>query len=169
MLQRAFLNPATRLSSYCSSRCLKAASAVLFMVLLTLSAWAAEKTAPRLLYPGFPPLEKTEAFKQYQLRPKGDLSKLVYLIDRFAQSDIEIIYEGLHVPSRPAAAVAKWFLSRNYKKQTPGEWIYQWCNRTIPNGRLVLVKLPDGSTLPGRDVLFNELAALEAAEKKTPA
>ena len=139
------------------------------LALFAATGGAAEKAASHSLYPGFPPLEKTEAFKQYRLRPKSDLSRLVYLIDRFAQSDIEIIYEGLHVPSRPAAAVAKWFLSRNYKKQTPGEWIYQWCNRTIPNGRLVLVKLPDGSTRPGRDVLFNELAALEAAEKNPPA
>ena len=157
------MEPLVSSRPFSPSRCLKILVVCLSLALTAVNVWAAGNP----LYAGFPALETSEAFKQYQLRPKSDLSKLVYLIDRFAQSKVEIIYEGLHVPAPPAAAVAKWFLARNYKKQTPSQWIYQWCNTTIPNSRLILVKLPDGKTVPGRTVLFNELAALEAAEKET--
>src|SRR5437868_6872523 len=49
------------------------------------------------LPPGFVPLKDSVAFQQYQRRPKSDLSKLLFLIDRFSQTDIEIIYEGFHL------------------------------------------------------------------------
>ncbi|MBP9866087.1 MAG: hypothetical protein KBC91_06770 [Candidatus Omnitrophica bacterium] len=121
-----------------------------------------------ILYEGFQPLAESMAYRQYQRRTKSDLSRLVFLIDRFAQSKVEIIYDGFHFPASQAAGVARWFLSRNYKKQTPEQWIYQWCNTTVPRGKIILVKLPDGSTELGREVLLGELAALEAVEKTTP-
>ena len=141
-------------------------------------AWSAELAAvPSMpppsvsqktnLYDGFQPLGESMAYRQYQRRPKNELSKLLFLIDRFAQSKVEIIYDGFHFPAAKAAGMARWFLSRNYKKQTAEEWIFQWCNTTVPRGKIILVKLPDGSTELGREVLLGELAALERLEKKT--
>jgi len=134
------------------------------------AGWCAEPTEvkPALaatrktnLYEGFQPLAESVAYKQYQRRPKSDLSKLLFLIDRFGQSKVEIVYDGFHFPAAQAAGVARWFLSRNYKKQTPEQWIFQWCNTTVPRGKIILVKLPDGSTELGREVLLGELSALE--------
>ncbi len=116
------------------------------------------------LYEGFQPLEQSMAYRQYQRRAKNNLSKLLFLIDRFAQSKVEIIYDGFHFPAPQAAGVARWFLARNYKQQSPKEWIYQWCNTTIPRGKLILVKLPDSSIELGREVLLGELSALERVE-----
>jgi len=128
---------------------------------------AAVPAAPKQhLYEGFPPLAESRAFLQYQRRPKNDLSRLLFLIDRFGQSKVEIIYDGFHFPAFQAAGVARWFLARNYKKQTPEQWIFQWCNTTIPRGKIILVKLPDGSTELGREMLLGELAALERLEKE---
>ena len=115
------------------------------------------------LPPGFLPLKESNAFQQYQRRPKNDLSKLIFLVDRFTQTDIEIIYEGFHLPAAKAAGIARWFLGRNYRRETPSAWIYQWCNKTVPNGKLIMVKFSDGTVRLGREVLFEELAALEAA------
>jgi len=126
---------------------------------------APEKNRTKPFYEGFPELSESRAYKQYQRRQKSDLSKLLFLIDRFAQSKVEIIYDGFHFPSAQAAGMARWFLSRNYNKQTPEEWIYQWCNTTVPRGKLILVKLPDGSTELGREVLLSELAALKELEE----
>jgi hypothetical protein len=106
------------------------------------------------LYEGFQPLAESRAFLQYQRRPKNDLSKLLFLIDRFGQSKVEIVYDGFHFPAAQAAGVARWFLARNYKKQTPEQWIFQWCNTTVPRGKIILVKLPDGSTYDGRVMLL---------------
>lgn len=118
---------------------------------------------------GFQRLEESAAYRQYLHRPQNDLSKLIFLIDRFAQARVEIIYDGFHFPAPQAAGVARWFLARNYKKQTPEEWIYQWCNQTVPRGNLVLVKMPDGSVELGRQVLLDELAALERLQSSPAA
>ncbi len=129
-------------------------------------ALAAASTPPPVekpLPPGFLPLKESSAFRQYQLRPKNDLSKLIFLIDRFTQTDIEIIYEGFHLPAVKAAGIARWFLGRNYRHETPSEWIYLWCNKTVPNGKLIMVKFSDGTVRLGREILFDELAELEKA------
>ncbi len=115
------------------------------------------------VYAGFLPLKDSPAFQQYLRRPKNDLSRLIYLLERFGQSDVEIIYEGFHLPAAKAAPIARWFLGRNYRHEPPSQWIYQWCNKTIPNGKLILVKFSDGTVRLGREVLFEELAALEKA------
>lgn len=136
-------------------------------------AWSAPPAAVELippvprkanLYAGFQSLANSAAYRQYQHRPKSDLSKLLFLIDRFAQAKVEIIYDGFHFKTTQVVGMVRFFLSRNYNKQTPEQWIYQWCNTTVPRGKIILVKLPDGSTQLGREVLFGELAALEELE-----
>lgn len=124
----------------------------------------ADAAAPEgVSHAGFIALKDSSAYQQYQRRPKSDLSRLLYLIERFGQSEIEVIYEGFHLPAAKAAPIARWFLGRNYRRETPAEWIYKWCNKTVPNGELILVKFPDGTVRLGREVLFEELAVLEKA------
>ena len=108
----------------------------------------------------FSPLKESKAYQQFVLRPVSDFSKLAYLIDRFMDSDLEIVYDGHYYKAPFAARVARWFLARNYKKQTPEEWIMQWCNASVPEGNLIWVKLPNGKFRLSREILLDELHAL---------
>lgn len=104
---------------------------------------------------------ESPAYQQFKLRPTSDSSKLIYLIDRFGAIKLQIIYNSHYFSAPFAANVARWFLSRNYKNQTPHEWIMQWCNSSVPEGNLIWVKLPNGKFRLSRDVLIEELKNLE--------
>ncbi len=118
------------------------------------------------LYPGFSSIEESRAFTRYTKRSKSDQSKLLYLIDRFADASIEIEYGGYFFPAPMSANFARFFLAHYYKGQSPQEWIEQWCTYTIHSRQLVHVRLPDGSLVPGGQVLQDELEALERAISK---
>ena len=94
------------------------------------------------LYPGFPSMRDSEAYTALKKRPLSDHSKLVYLIDRFQEADIEILYDGYYFKPPIAAQVARWFLKRYYKDETPRQWIMRWCNQTIFKNELIWVKFP---------------------------
>ncbi|MDP3919821.1 MAG: hypothetical protein Q8R76_03330 [Candidatus Omnitrophota bacterium] len=110
---------------------------------------------------GLQPLKDSRAYEQYVKRGDADLSKLIYLIDRFEEGKFQILYDKLYYNPRIAATFARWFLKRRYKEQKPKEWVMQWCNASIFTGSLVWVKLPDGKFRLSRKVLFDELKALE--------
>ena len=110
------------------------------------------------------------AFKQFQMRPVSHLSKLLYLIDRFGTLDIQVRYDGHDYSAAFVARLAKWFLARNYNKQEPREWVMRWCNTSI-GGQLIWVRMPNGSYRLAREILLEELDALEKAmieSAKTP-
>ncbi len=113
------------------------------------------------LYSGFEPARESPAYRQFKLRNISDFSKLAYLIDRFGTTDVQIIYDNHYFKAPFVARVARWFLNRNYRKETPPEWIMRWCNTAIPSGNLIWVKLPDGKFRLAREVLLEELTALE--------
>ena len=106
-------------------------------------------------------VRESKAYQQYRLRPVSDFSKLIYLIDRFALCDVEIIYDGHYFKAPFAARVARWFLATNYKKETTKEWIMKWCNTTIPQGTPIYVKLPDGKFRLAREILSEEIAEID--------
>ncbi len=106
-------------------------------------------------------IRETMAYKQFKSRPVSDFSKLIFLIDRFADSGVVIVYDGHQYQSKFAATVARWFLVRNYKKQTVKEWVMRWCNTSVLSGSLIWVKFPDGAFKLSREVLLNELAELD--------
>lgn len=108
-------------------------------------------------------LRRTEAYHQFRMRPTSDLSRLIYLIDRFADSDAEILYNGINFRPVFAARIARWFLTRNYKEETPKEWIMKWCNKSVPSGDLIWIHYPDGTYKLGREILLEEIAMLEKA------
>jgi hypothetical protein len=107
-----------------------------------------------------PPLKESFAYKQFALRPYSDLSKLVYLIDRFMEADIQILYDGHYYSAKFAKQVARWFLISHYKKEKPEKWVMQWCNKTM-SGNLIWVKFSDGTLQPSREILINELKVIE--------
>jgi hypothetical protein len=111
----------------------------------------------------FPPMKETKAYQQFRLRPVTDFSKLVYLIDRFSSLDLQIVYDGHYYEAAFAGRIAKWFLGRNYKKETPKDWIMRWCNTSVPAGNIIYVKMPNGKFKLSREVLTQELADLDQA------
>lgn len=123
------------------------------------------------LYPSFTPLHESAAYQQFRNRPVSELSKLIYLIDRFGASDIEVLYDGHYFSAVFSARVARWFLSRHYRRENTEQWIMRWCNTTVPAGNLIWVKLPDGKFALAREILLQELKDLELAisQEKTPA
>lgn len=119
---------------------------------------AASSFNPKLL-----PLEESQAFRQYLARPVTDLSKLIFLIDRFKEADIQIRYGGIYFAPSFAARVARWFLAKYYQGETPREWIMKWCDTAIGSGELIWVRDAEGNFKLSREVLFEELEKLEKA------
>ena len=124
------------------------------------SAFAGERT-PESFLARFPAIEHTKAFEQYRSRPENELSKMLYLIDRFGETDVEILYDGKTFKTGMVARMARWFIKTHYKNEAAQTWIQQWCYRTIPSGVVVWVKGKDGSYYPAREVLLEELFRLE--------
>lgn len=112
--------------------------------------------------PGMPPLEESLAFKQFQRRVYSPLSVLIYLIDRYKEARIKIVYDGNYFDAVFAAGVAKWFLKARYKGETPEQWILRWCDTGIGSGKPIWVQDAYGGFKMSRDVLFDELKLLEA-------
>ena len=110
----------------------------------------------------FEPVRESVAFKAFVSRqPVNEYSKILYLIDRFEQSKIQIVYEGHYYNADFAAKVSRWFLARRYKDETAKKWIMQWCNTTVPSGNLIWVKLSNGKFKLSREILLDELKSLE--------
>jgi hypothetical protein len=135
------------------------ALSTLIAVLMLANIPAAAAYQP--IYPEFTSIRESKAYKKFSVRPYSNLSKIHYLIDRFGEAQIEIVYDNQTYAAAFATTVARWFLARNYKKQTPEEWVNQWCSRSIVSNKLIHIKLPDGKFLLAKDVLLQELQELD--------
>ncbi len=124
------------------------------------SAFAAERSTESFLA-SFPAIQHTKAFEQYRARPENELSKMLYLVDRFGETDLEILYDGKTFKSGMVARIVRWFIKTHYKNETSESWINQWCYRTIPAGVVIWVKGKDGNYYPAREVLMEELYRLD--------
>lgn len=116
-----------------------------------------------------PPIEESRAYNQYSLRPDTILSRLVYLIDRFSEARIQVVYDGISYPASVAGPFARWFLGVRYEGQTEKEWIKQYCDKSIFTGQKIWVKDAHGAFAEGSKVLLEELETLNTlAAKKHP-
>ncbi len=113
------------------------------------------------LYPEFQEIRESKAYKLFRTRPTSEFSKLLYLIDRFSEEDIQIVYDGHYFTTRFVSRLARWFLSRKYHSETSSEWILRWCNTTVPKGNYIWVKFPDGRFRRAREILVEELRRLD--------
>ena len=112
------------------------------------------------LYPGFPPIEESKAYQFYKARPITEYSEVIYLIDRFVDAQVEVVYDGRYFSAKFVSRLARWFLARNYRKETAEQWIMKWCNTSVPAGNLVWVKMPNQKFKLSREILLDELKAL---------
>ena len=112
------------------------------------------------------PIRESRSYQQYRLRPVSDFSRLIYLIDRFSACNIEIVYDGHYFTAAFAARVARWVLATNYKKEPGKAWIMRWCNVTIPRGTPIYAKFPGGKFRLAREILTEEIEALDRVLKQ---
>ncbi len=124
--------------------------------------WMFSVSSAQAFNPGMPPLEESAAFKQFIVRPRSSLSTLIYLIDRFKEAKIKIVYAGNYFEAPFAANLAKWFLKAKYKGETPEQWILRWCDTDILESKPIWVRDNDNEFKMSREVLFEELKILEA-------
>ncbi len=128
----------------------------LFCLLLTLFS------AQQLVWAeSMPSIEKSEAFQRYSRRPTTELSKLIFLIDRYKNSELKVMYDGHEYTAVESAGYAKTFLSKNYKKGAADYWVKNHCYRTEPAGNIIYVKFSDGSKRPLKDILLEDLGRLQ--------
>lgn len=126
-------------------------------VLLAASHFPMDAATPAHLDIAIP---ESNAYKQFTKRQPTDLSKLLYLIERFQNSDAEIHYDGYSYKAPFAASIARYFLAVHYQKETVPAWIMRWCNTSL-GGKLIYVRFRDGKVRLSRDVLMEEWKALE--------
>lgn len=135
----------------------------LMLTLISMSQASLSAAAPQVYFsnPALQPIRETRAYKVLSTRPITDHSKILYLIDRFADTPIEILYDGHYYKSAFAANVARWFIARRYRKETGEQFINKWCNATVPGNNLIWVKFPNGDFKLSKEILFSELKQLE--------
>lgn len=117
--------------------------------------------AKKPLYPGFPALEESRAYQQYQLRPKTELSKLIFLIDRFGPTELQVIYDDIYYPAPLASKIVRAYVAVNYHNETADYWMKNYATISIFSGKPVWLKLPDESFIRARDLFLEELAELD--------
>ena len=104
------------------------------------------------------------AYKNYLKRPKNELSKLIYLLDRFNAPSVEIKLDGNIYTTDKAFPYSKGYLSKNYKKEKAEDWIRAHCYRSREKNEVLYMRVGNESFEPVRDVLINELGQLRALE-----
>jgi hypothetical protein len=107
-----------------------------------------------------PPFQETPAYQQYQKRPKSELSKILYLMDRFKQAPVIVIYDRVEYESEIALKHAKSYVAKHYHRQDAAEWIRENAYRSV-NGSVIYLKAPDGEKRVLRDVLIEELQKVQ--------
>ncbi len=112
-----------------------------------------------------PPLLESQAFARYRTRIKTELSKLIYLLDRFNDPQMEIKIDGNTYRSEMAFPFAKVFLAMNYRKEKADVWIQKYCYRSPFTNQVMLGCIKGEKCVPGRDLLLDELQALRKAEQ----
>jgi hypothetical protein len=113
------------------------------------------------------PIQESEAYKKFSRRPQSDMSKLIYLIDRFEPSGAVVEYDGFSFNAPIAALAARTFLARNYKNESVEQWIQKWCTTSI-GGQRIFARFPDGSYKQSRDILLEESEALDEVLEAKP-
>ncbi len=116
-------------------------------------------------YAGLPPISESEAFERYKKRIKTELSKLIFLLDRFNSPEMEIKIDGNTYRAEQAFPFAKAFLAVYYKKEKAEVWIQKYCYRSPFSNQVMLGCIKDEKCVPGRDLLLEELKALRLTEQ----
>ncbi len=106
------------------------------------------------------PMQESAAFKKYQNRTANELSKLIYLLDRFNTAQTEIQIDGNVYTAEKAFPYGKGYLAKNYKKENAADWLREHCYRTKDANEIIYIRAEGDKFRPFRDVLIEELDRL---------
>lgn len=106
------------------------------------------------------PFQESAAYKQYQRRPKNELSKLIYLMDRYKGSSYTVLFDGAEYDSFKALKFAKSYIAKHYQKEDAASWLKEHAYRS-PSGKVIYLKTPEGKTEILRDSLIQELKLIQ--------
>lgn len=132
-------------------------------LLLSLGLLGSAQKVPPLSEEGLPPIEESEAFRRYLRRPKTELARLLYLADRFLNTEFQVIYNGHPYDSNTAVKYARSYIFKNHKKEKAESWIKVHAHRAGNSGEIIYVKYPSGAKRPAREFLLEELQRLDEA------
>ena len=107
---------------------------------------------------------QSKAYERYLQRSPSELSKLIYLLERYKDTDIKVIYDGNEYDALEGANYAKRYLAQHYnKKENAEKWLKIHAYRSTPAGNVIYFKFSDGQRRPMLDVLLEELRLIEKA------
>jgi hypothetical protein len=115
---------------------------------------------------GLDPIEKSKAYEPYANSSQEEYAKLIYIIDQFKGAAYKVIYDGHEYEMNVALRTAKNHLAKYYNNQRAEDWIRKKLYRSLGNGGIIYLKLPDGHLRLLRDVLMEQLKVLEGALKR---
>lgn len=136
---------------------------VLLMSGLFLSGMLFSGAAEAAVGKGVPAIKDSKAYQQFLMRSPSELSKLIFLVDRFKESQVKIVYDDTPYEAAEAARHVMKFLSSNYKGEKAELWINKYATRSDPGRKLILARFKDGKVRKAKEVLLEELKDLEAA------
>jgi len=107
------------------------------------------------------PIEQSEAYTRFSKRTQSELSKLLYLIDRFQEADAKAVYNGNYYEAGESEVFARKYLKQNYDGENAKRWIKKHCYRSKKSNELLYFRYADGEMYLMRDALLDELGVLE--------
>jgi hypothetical protein len=134
------------------------ATTALLLMLCLEPVWAAALASAHPL--DLPPIRESAAYRNFKKRRPSEISRLVYLIDRYKGAPLRVIYDGAPYDNEIAVRVARWFLPRYYNDEKAEAWILRYCSTTFLLDNPIYVEFPDGRRRLAREVLLEELDEL---------
>ena len=115
-----------------------------------------------------PPMQESQAYQSFLRRSPSELSKLLYLIDRFKDSTIKVRFNGTEYDASLAATTARLYLSRFYRNEKAYEWVTRRCTQSPLGDDPIFFRYPDGRSRLARKVLLEELQQLDGLAQSCP-
>jgi len=101
------------------------------------------------------------ALQQYLLRPHTELSKIIYLIDRFKELDPQLSYEGATYTAQQAHGYVMDYVATHYRGEDAKAWISEHAYRSLSKREIIYIRLENGKWKQLNKVLLDELKALD--------
>lgn len=139
---------------------------ILILVLLTVYPFAPAFAQPVAILPELPPIQESPAYKQFRQKPQSELSKMMYLIQRFKNLNVEIQYNSHRYRIREISPLIMAYVFANFdRKGTAREWVIANASYSRTKRNPILVHLQDGSHERASELLLRELEILEKTVK----
>lgn len=133
----------------------------LFSVLVSLGAAKAVKD-------DLPPLEQSDAYKDFLKKPTTNVSKGMCILNYFRNLPVSVQYDGVDYPALVAYPIGVAYFLTNYHNEDPRHWVKKNCYRSLQNNNIIYFKFSDGRFRPVRDVFLEKLDEVDKAlQKKT--